>query len=85
MEGIFNSEKNAFKFNITMASVIYKPLVNKDEEGNNKHPALGNLIRYYHSSPDNNSLFNIPVEIHDRKTLNLFIHESVIKLQNLTV
>ena len=39
--------------------------------------------RYYYSSMGNNSMFVHPVEIHDRKTLTKFIHESVIEISTL--
>ena len=83
IDGIFNTEKNAFKCNVAMSYVLYKPIHDKDEKGNNIEPALGNLIRYFHSSANNNSLFEHPAEIHDRKTLTKFVHEAVIKIAEL--
>ncbi len=44
---------------------------------------LGHQIRYYHSSINNNALFEHPVPIHDRNFLNEFIHNSVIDIANL--
>ena len=66
-----------------MSYVIYKPLYEKDENGNTIEPQLGYQIRYYHSSVNNNAMFVHPVEIYDRKTLTKFIHESVIKIAEL--
>ena len=63
MEGIFNTEKNAFKCNVAMSYVIYKPLYEKDEKGNNIEPQLGYLIRYYHSSVNNNAMFVPPTDV----------------------
>ena len=84
MEGIFNTEKNALKGNIAMSYVIYKPIYEKDEKGNNIEPQLGYQIRYcYYLSVNNNAMFVHPVEIHDRKTLTKFIHDSVIKIAEL--
>ncbi len=81
MEGIFN--KNAFKCNVSLAYIIYKTHYNYDNDHNfilgDDVKVLGHQIRYYHSSINHNALFEHPVEIHDRKTLNDFIHNPVIE------
>ena len=82
IDGIFNTEKNAFKCNVAMSYVIYKPIYEKDEYGNNER-IVGYQVRYFHSSINNNSLFEHPAEIHDRKTLTKFSHEAVIKIAEL--
>ena len=82
LEKIFIAEKNAFKCNIAMAFVIYRPIYEKDENGYNKR-IIGYHLRYYYSSMGNNAMFEHPVEIHDRKTLTTFIHESVISISTL--
>ena len=46
-------------------------------------PVIGHQIRYYYSSMGNNAMFEHPVEIHDRKTLTKFIHDSVIDISML--
>ena len=68
-----------------MSYILYKPIYDKDEEGNNIEPALGNLIRYFYSSANNNSLFDHPVEIHDRKTLLKFVHDAVVKISQIFI
>ena len=79
IETIFIAEKNAFKCNIAMAFVLYTPVYEKDENGYNTR-VKGYKLRYYYSSMGNNAMFEHPVEIHDRKTLTKFIHESVIDI-----
>ncbi len=78
MEGTFNTEKNAFKCNVFMSYIIYYTHYNIHDEDTfeigDEVKVLGHQIRYYHSSINNNGLFEHPVEIHDRKTLNDFIH-----------
>ncbi len=39
MDGIFNTEKNDFKCDVAMSCVLYKPIGEKDEEGNHIEPA----------------------------------------------
>jgi hypothetical protein len=68
-----------------MSYILYKPIYDKDEEGNNIEPALGNLIRCFYSSANNNSLFDHPVEIHDRKTLLKFVHDAVVKISQIDI
>ena len=82
IDGIFNTEKNAFKCNVSMSYVIYKPIYEKDANGYNVR-LIGYQVRYFHSSINNNSLFEHPAEIHDRKTLTQFSHEAVIKIAKL--
>ncbi len=82
INGIFNTEKNAFKWNVVMSYVIYNPIYEKDSNGNNVR-LIGYLVRYFHSSMNNNSLLEHPVEIHDRKTLTKFSHEAAIKIAAL--
>ena len=65
-----------------MSYVIYKPIYEKDENGYNVR-VIGYQVRYFHSSINNNSLFEHPAEIHDRKTLTKFSHEAVIKIAKL--
>jgi hypothetical protein len=65
-----------------MSYVIYKPIYEKDEYGNNER-VIGYQVRCYHSSINNNALFEHPSEIHDRKTLTKFSHEAVIKIAQL--
>ena len=83
MEHIFTNEKNAFKCNVAMAYTLYRPVYKTNEKGYNTEELLGHEIRYYYSSINNNSLFEHPIEIHDRKTLNEFINKSVIDIASL--
>jgi hypothetical protein len=57
------------------------PYMKKNERGYNKR-IIGYDLRYYYSSIGNNPFFEYPVEIHDRKTLNKFIQDSVIDISN---
>ena len=82
IEKIFTTEKNAFKCNVAMAFVLYTPVYEKDENGYNKR-VKGYKLRYYYSSMGNNAMFEHPVEIHDRKTLTKFFHDSVIDISTL--
>ena len=84
MEGIFNTEKNAFKCNIAMSYVLYKTIYDEHNYEVGKPPkVLGHQIRYFHSSANNNTLFEHPIEVHDRKTLIKFSHDAVIKIAQL--
>ena len=62
--------------------MIYKPIYEKDENGYNVR-VIGYQTRYFYSSINNNSLFEHPVEIHDRKTLTKFGQDAVIKIAQL--
>ena len=64
-----------------MAYVLYTPIYEKDENGYNKS-IIGYQTRYFYSSMGNNAMFTHPVEIHDRKTLSKFIHDSVIEISS---
>ena len=66
-----------------MAYTLYRPVYKKNEKGFNTTEILGHEIRYYYSSINNNALFEHPIEIHDRKTLNEFINKSVIDIASL--
>ncbi len=66
-----------------MAYTFYRTVYKKNEKGYNTDEILGYEIRYYYSSINNNSLFENPIEIHDRKTLNEFINKSVIDISSL--
>ena len=61
---IFLAEKNAFKCNIAIAYVLYKPVYEKDTDGYNKR-IKGYKLRSHYSSMGNNAMFEHPV---DRKT-----------------
>ena len=74
MEEVFIKEKNAFKCNVAMSYILYKEIKNQD--GN----IQGYILRLYHSSINNGALFNNPVEIHDRNTLNKFVKDAVEKI-----
>ena len=65
-----------------MAYVLYTHEYEKDDNGYNKR-VKGYKLRYYYSSMGNNAMFEHPVEIHDRKTLTKFIHDSVIDISML--
>ena len=65
-----------------MAYTLYRPVL-KNENEFNTDEILGYEIRYYYSSINNNFLFDHPIEIHDRKTLNEFINKSVIDIASL--
>ena len=79
LEHIFINEKNAFKCNISMAYILYKNIYEDDDPSKK---VIGYTIKYYYSSINNKSLFEHPIEIHDRKTLNNFINKSVIDIAN---
>ena len=83
IEHIFTNEKNAFKCNVAMAYTLYRPVYKENEKGFKTTEILGYEIRYYYSSINNNSLFEHPIEIHDRKTLNNFINKSVVDIASL--
>ena len=66
-----------------MAYTLYRPVYKENEKGFKTTEILGYEIRYYYSSINNNSLFEHPIEIHDRKTLNNFVNKSVIDIASL--
>ena len=84
MERIFNNEKNAFKCNISISYVLFQTIYDDHNYKVGKPiPVIGHQIRYFYSSMGNNAMFAHPVEIHDRNTLNKFIHNSVINISTL--
>jgi hypothetical protein len=80
IEYIFTTEKNAFKCNISLAYILYTYIY---EDNDPTKKVIGYSVRYHHSSINNNSLYEHPIEIHDRKTSNEFIYKSVIDIVNL--
>jgi hypothetical protein len=86
MDGIFKNEKNSFKCNVSMACILYRTHYNDSDPNfqlGDDIKVLEHQLRYYHSSINNNQLFEHPVSIHDRKTLNDFINKSVIDISHL--
>ncbi len=64
MEGIFNTERTHLNLMFIKLTIVMGMTPNYQLGDDVKYQVMK---RYYHSSINNNALFEHPVEIHDRK------------------